>query len=250
MMKRISVVVAGILAAVMVFGPVSADVVGGNRIEGYSGSPQPVAVSGTFWQATQPVSGTFWQATQPVSLATAPTTPVTGTFWQATQPVSGTVTTTPPANASSNVAQINGVTPLTGAGNGGTGSLRVNVATDQLPIDTQLDLSDWTTASSGLSTVTALTQIVAVSGSNKIYVLNWKCSSSAASTTTTDQQCTLKYGTGSNCVTGTTYIDGCFQTANGGCNGGQLVIPASQALCWIHAAAGSKIVTVTYKQLP
>ena len=47
-------------------------------------------VSGTFWQATQPVSGTFWQGTQPVSLATAPTTPVTGTFWQATQPVSGT----------------------------------------------------------------------------------------------------------------------------------------------------------------
>lgn len=37
-----------------------------------------IAVTGTFWQATQPVSGTFWQATQPVS----------GTFWQATQPVS------------------------------------------------------------------------------------------------------------------------------------------------------------------
>lgn len=26
-----------------------------------------IAVTGTFWQATQPVSGTFWQATQPVS---------------------------------------------------------------------------------------------------------------------------------------------------------------------------------------
>jgi hypothetical protein len=38
----------------------------------------PFAVTGTFWQATQPVSGTFWQATQPVS----------GTFWQATQPIS------------------------------------------------------------------------------------------------------------------------------------------------------------------
>lgn len=38
----------------------------------------PLAVTGTFWQATQPVSGTFWQATQPVS----------GTFFQATQPVS------------------------------------------------------------------------------------------------------------------------------------------------------------------
>lgn len=55
---------------------------------------------------TVPVSGTFWQATQPISLASlpalapgsavighvivdsAPTTAVTGTFWQATQPVS------------------------------------------------------------------------------------------------------------------------------------------------------------------
>lgn len=43
-----------------------------------------VAVTGTFWQATQPVSGTFWQVTQPVS----------GTFWQATQPVSGPLTDT------------------------------------------------------------------------------------------------------------------------------------------------------------
>ena len=96
-----------------------------------------LAVTGTFWQATQPVSGAFFQATQPVSAATLPlpsgaatettvagvrtdlgtdgTTPpavlgtgtgvrgwlrsiyekltgtlaVTGTFWQATQPVSG-----------------------------------------------------------------------------------------------------------------------------------------------------------------
>lgn len=47
-----------------------------------------LAVTGTFWQATQPVSGTFFQTTQPVSLATAPVTPVTGTFFQATQPVS------------------------------------------------------------------------------------------------------------------------------------------------------------------
>jgi hypothetical protein len=40
---------------------------------------------------TTAVTGTFWQATQPVSIATMPSTPVTGTFWQATQPVSGTV---------------------------------------------------------------------------------------------------------------------------------------------------------------
>ena len=39
-------------------------------------------------QSAIPVTGTFWQATQPVSIASMPSTPVTGTFWQATQPVS------------------------------------------------------------------------------------------------------------------------------------------------------------------
>ena len=41
-----------------------------------------VAVTGTFWQDTQPVSGTFWQATQPVSIASVPSHAVTnaGTF--------------------------------------------------------------------------------------------------------------------------------------------------------------------------
>ncbi len=59
-------------------------------------SYQP-AVSDAQLRATPlPVSGTVavtgaYQATQPVSIATMPTTPVTGTFWQATQPVSGTV---------------------------------------------------------------------------------------------------------------------------------------------------------------
>lgn len=41
-----------------------------------------VAVTGTFWQATQPVSGTVSVSNFPASQA------VTGTFWQATQPVS------------------------------------------------------------------------------------------------------------------------------------------------------------------
>lgn len=72
-------------------------------------------VTGTFWQATQPVSGTFWQATQPVSgpltdaQLRAVAVPVSGTFWQATQPVSGTVT----ANAGSGTLAVSG--PLTDA---------------------------------------------------------------------------------------------------------------------------------------
>ena len=56
---------------------------------------------------------------------TGSTTAVTGTVT-----VSGTVTTTPPSNASSNVAQINGVTPLMGNGVTGTGSQRVTIASD------------------------------------------------------------------------------------------------------------------------
>jgi hypothetical protein len=48
---------------------------------------------------TLAVTGTFWQASQPVSIASMPSTPVTGTFWQATQPVSGTVTALAPAQA-------------------------------------------------------------------------------------------------------------------------------------------------------
>jgi hypothetical protein len=36
------------------------------------------------------VTGTFWQTTQPVSIASMPSTPVTGTFFQTVQPISTT----------------------------------------------------------------------------------------------------------------------------------------------------------------
>lgn len=83
-----------------------------------------------------PVSGTFWQATQPVSLASvpshavtnagtfavqvtsAPTTAVTGTFWQATQPVS--LASIPAVTgAAANNAAVSG-NPLLIAGYDGT----------------------------------------------------------------------------------------------------------------------------------
>lgn len=91
-----------------------------------------VAVTGTFWQATQPVSGTFWQATQPVSGTVAATqsgtwnigtvttltgitnpVAVTGTFWQATQPVSGTVAAT--QSGTWNVGTVTTLTSITNA---------------------------------------------------------------------------------------------------------------------------------------
>lgn len=87
---------------------------GSLRVDG-SGVTQPVSLAsvpshpvtnaGTFAvqvtsAPTTAVTGTFWQATQPVSIASMPSTPVTGTFWQATQPVS--IATLPALAAGSN----------------------------------------------------------------------------------------------------------------------------------------------------
>jgi hypothetical protein len=76
--------------AARVLGKISIDQTTPGTTNGVQVNNTSLAVTGTFWQTTQPVSGTFWQTTQPVSIASMPSTPVTGTFWQATQPVSGT----------------------------------------------------------------------------------------------------------------------------------------------------------------
>lgn len=47
-------------------------VVDSGTITAVTSITNPVAVTGTFWQATQPVTGTFYQATQPVSAASLP----------------------------------------------------------------------------------------------------------------------------------------------------------------------------------
>lgn len=82
--------------------PAGANTIGAVNLAQYTPATGRLPVDGS--GVTQPVSGTFWQATQPVSIAasvgvTGPLTdselratpvPVSGTFWQATQPVSGT----------------------------------------------------------------------------------------------------------------------------------------------------------------
>lgn len=124
-----------------------------------------LAVSGTFWQATQPVSGTVTanagSGTLAVSAAglplpsgasTSAKQPAIGTAGAAssdvlsvqgvtsmtplkvdgsavTQPVSGTITTTPPSNASTNLAQVAGAATATGHGTA-SGALRVELPTD------------------------------------------------------------------------------------------------------------------------
>lgn len=171
-------------------------------------------VSGTFWQATQPVSGpltdtqlratpvpvsgTFWQTTQPVS----------GTFWQATQPVSG-----PQTDAQFKVS---------------------------LPVATN------SAAISGASAATV--QLVALSGSLKIYVTSFDVISAGAG------NFTLVYGTGTNCGTGTTPLTGAYPLvaqagiAKGSGAGPILVVPAGNALCWTNSAAVQMSGSVSYAQ--
>ena len=122
-----------------------------------------IPVTGTFFQATQPVSiattvpvsGTFFQATQPISgtvaanatlspettkvigtVNVAGTVPVSGTFFQATQPVS-LATNTPTLQAGSTTAvtqataaNLNATVVGTVTANAGTGTMAVSLATN------------------------------------------------------------------------------------------------------------------------
>ena len=71
-----------------------------------------------------------------------------------------------PANQSVNVAQINGVTPLMGSGNTGTGSPRVTLATDQPNLTTDLNVKDVPQTSGGLS----FTYVLSAASNNKTQV--------------------------------------------------------------------------------
>jgi hypothetical protein len=116
-------------------GTASADVL---TVQGKAGMTA-VVVDGS--GVTQPVSGTFFQSTQPVSIAATVVVKADTAGNQAnalkvdgsavTQPVSGTVTTTPPSNASTNVAQLVGTAVDVNSGNKSAGTQRVVLATDQ-----------------------------------------------------------------------------------------------------------------------
>jgi hypothetical protein len=103
-----------------------------------SNFPASVAVTGSFYQATQPVSGTFWQTTQPISIASMPSTPVTGTFWQTTQPVSVAALPALPANQSVNVAQVAGTAPDVNNGAVSAGTQRVTIANNSTGVISQV----------------------------------------------------------------------------------------------------------------
>jgi hypothetical protein len=98
---------------------------------GYVGASNPlpvtgtVAVTGTFWQATQPVSGTFWQATQPVSLASVPSHDV-GTVTTVTTVSALTAITNALPAGDNNIGNVDVVTlPALPAGTNNIGDVDV-----------------------------------------------------------------------------------------------------------------------------
>jgi hypothetical protein len=137
--------------------PTSADYIGfnssGNLVGVSTSAPLPVAqqgsvaVTGTFWQATQPISGTItanagtgnFTVIQGTAASLNATVVGTGTFAvQSAQSGSWTVTTTPPANASTNITQIGGSTIALGQVLSAA-SFPVVIASDQSPLTTSAE---------------------------------------------------------------------------------------------------------------
>ena len=203
-------------------------------------------------------------------------------------------------NVHQNISRINDVVPLMGAGNTGTGSPRVTIATDQAALngmgvyvedaaetaggnlsmagtvrrDTAASSAGTTGDNATLNTdgigrlwvregspcadharitsavinesTAATNEIVALNGSDLIYVCGYKWVTTAANSLN------WKYGTGTDCATGTTSIEGAQPfAANGGVveNGGGyplFIVPAGNALCLTSSAATAHGGRVTY----
>lgn len=162
------------------------------------------------------------------------------------------------ANQSVNVAQINGVTPLMGAGNTGTGSPRVTVATDQaalpaagqgatgaaVPAGAQyggVNVGGNLTGNIGCgssvvydASTNGSTSLVALSGSTVIYVCGYTILAGGT------VNVSLTTGTGATCGTGTTSLTPAFNlTAQAG------VVDGSPYFRGMKTAAGGRLCLLT-----
>ena len=132
----------------------------------------PVAVTGTFWQATQPISG---------SVSVSGTVAVSGTFWQATQPVSA-ASLPLPSGASTSAAQTTGNTSLSSIDGKitacNTGA--VVLAAGSAAVGTVLDGGSGKTIKSAVISLTATGTVVDAVASKRIKVFAIKLICSAA----------------------------------------------------------------------
>lgn len=123
----------------------------------------PAALGQTTMAASMPVVLASNQASIPVAATlTAETTKVIGTVNVAASQTIGLSSGSAQighleANQSTNISQINAVTPLMGAGNTGTGSLRVTIASDQAPYSVNATLAAETTKIIGATNTPPIT---------------------------------------------------------------------------------------------
>jgi len=141
-----------------------------------------LAVTGTFFQATQPVSiasavgvtGTFFQVTQPVSLASSVAVTQSGT-WNV-----GTVTTVTGVTTVSTVTTVAAVTAITNALPAGTNLLGRTSASNE----TSAVYSGTTALTPKFATIAASSSgsnaIVALVSGKKIRVIRWNASSNGS----------------------------------------------------------------------
>lgn len=187
---------------------------------------------------TQAVSGTFWQATQPVSLAALPALATGSNTIGAVTQASGPWSTTDSADGATGSA----VPSKAGyAGGNGSGSLTGYLNCDNTAI--------YDAATSGA------TQLVALTSGKTIYVCGFQFSTSQASAVNVG----LVYGTGTNCATGQTKMTPAYPlqaVASSGPIGLVAMTPgftglrtaASNALCINTNAAASVQAVVWYTQ--
>lgn len=192
----------------------------------------------------------------------AVTQPVSGTFWQATQPVSIS------GNQAVNVAQINGVTPLMGNGASGTGAQRVTIASDStgqvaiasLPNEGQQTMansisvslaSDQTVPDPCMfraksyapinSSSATTTQLVAASASNKLYICAIHMLTNAANNVALVEDDTSACASPTaGIIGGTTAATGYPFTANGG-----LTLGSGTGTVGITAATNRYVCVIT-----
>jgi hypothetical protein len=219
---------------------------------GVVGSPVYVA-PGT--GATFPVSGTFWQTTQPVSAASLPLPTGAATSAnqasQITQETAintalGAPTDAVCATATGNCSLTaltkysNNTPPVLGAGTATVG----NVGSDP-------SSGKGTPSSKAINVSTATTtQLVAISGTTKIYVTSFDVIAGGTG------NITFEYGTQTTnpCDTGTTALTGPYNLtaqagiAKGDGVGAVLVVPAGNALCVLTSAAVQMSGSVSYQQ--
>jgi hypothetical protein len=101
-----------------------------------------------------------------------------------TQPVSGTVTTTPPANASTNVAQFGGTNVSTGTGAGGAGIPRVTISNDSsLAANQSVNLNQVGAAAITLGQKTSANSVPVVLPSDQTVAVQGASSDNSANST-------------------------------------------------------------------